>query len=100
VGYQGRRASKTTNSLFIADNSGQIIAMSMPQNGSHHDLFEIEKAFKEMIDQLENAGIDTRGIFLNADAVGLIRSNFEESGPRRKLRLTLKLILEIVKKTI
>lgn len=68
VGYQGRNASNTTNSLFIADNSGQMIAMSTPQEGSHHDLFEIEKSFKEMIDQLEIAGIDTRGIFINADA--------------------------------
>jgi transposase len=68
VGYQGRKASNTTNSLFIADNSGQMIAMSIPQDGSHHDLFEIEKTFKEMINQLESAGIDTRGVFLNADA--------------------------------
>jgi len=68
VGYQGRKASNTTNSLFIADNAGQMIAMSTPKEGSHHDLFEIEGSFKEMIDQLESAGIDTRGIFLNADA--------------------------------
>jgi hypothetical protein len=68
VGYQGRKASKTTNSLFLADNSGQMIAMATPQSGSHHDLFEIEKAFKEMDNQLKSAGIDTRGIFLNADA--------------------------------
>jgi len=45
-----------------------MIAMSTTQEGSHHDLFEIEKSFKEMIDQLEVAGIDTRGIFINADA--------------------------------
>lgn len=68
VGYQGRKAANTTNSLFLADNSGQMIAMSTPKKGSHHDLFEIETAFKEMNDQLKSAGIDTRGIFLNADA--------------------------------
>ncbi|TXH67007.1 MAG: IS5 family transposase [Thiothrix sp.] len=68
VGYQGRKASNTTNSLFLADNSGQMIAMSTPQEGSHHDLFGIEKAFMEMNDQLKLAGIDSRGIFLNADA--------------------------------
>ena len=45
-----------------------MLAMSTPQEGSHHDLFEIEKAFKEMDHQLKSAGIDTRGIFLNADA--------------------------------
>lgn len=68
MGYQGRKASNTSNRLLIADNSGQMVAMSTPQDGSHHDLFEIEKTFKEMIDQLEAAGIDTRGIFLNVDA--------------------------------
>jgi len=25
-GYQGRKASETTNTLFLADNSGQILA--------------------------------------------------------------------------
>lgn len=68
VGYQGIKASNTTNSLFLSDDSGQIIAMSTPQAGSHHDLFKIEQSFGEMINQLESAGIDTRSIFLNADA--------------------------------
>jgi len=68
VCYQGLKASNTVNSLFIADNSGQMIAMSTPKDGSHHGLFEIEKAFKEMIDQLEFAGIGTREIFLTADS--------------------------------
>ena len=52
MGYQGRKASNTTNSLFIADNAGQMIAMSTPKEGSHHDLFEIEGSFKELIDRI------------------------------------------------
>jgi hypothetical protein len=42
--------------------------MSTPKDGSHHDLFEIEKVFKKMGDQLKSADIDIRGFFLNADA--------------------------------
>ena len=42
--------------------------MSTPKDASHHDLFEIEKVFKEMGDQLKSADIDIRGFFLNADA--------------------------------
>ena len=85
VGYQGRKASNTTNSLFIADNSGQMIAMSTTQEGSHHDLFEIEKSFKEMINQLEVAGIDTRGIFINADA-GSCSASSTDVGPANEVR--------------
>lgn len=54
--------------MFLGDNSGQMLAMFTPHEGSHHDLFEIEKAFNEMNNQLKSAGIDTRGIFINADA--------------------------------
>lgn len=68
VGFQGRKASKTTNSLFLADNSGQMLAMSTPQAGSHHDLFEIDKSMKEILDQLHAAQINPEGLFLNADA--------------------------------
>jgi transposase len=67
VGYQGRKASKTSNSLFLADNSGQMLAMSEPQEGQHHDLYEIKKLFSELCDLLKSANITTKGIFLNAD---------------------------------
>lgn len=89
VGYQGRKAARSTNSLFFADNSGQMIAMSTPQDGSHHDIFEIEKAFREMINQLESAGIDTRGVFLNADA-GFDTKEFKSICIQREIESNVK----------
>ena len=35
VGYQGREASETTNTLFLADNSGQMLTCSTSQEGLH-----------------------------------------------------------------
>jgi len=67
VGYQGRKASKTSNSLFLCDNSGQMLSMSAPQQGQHHDLYQIRQLFAEMCSLLETAGISMKGVFLNAD---------------------------------
>lgn len=35
VGYQGRKACKTTNTLFMSDSQGVMLAMSTPQEGQH-----------------------------------------------------------------
>lgn len=67
VGYQKRKAAETTNSLFLADNSGLMLAMATPQAGQHHDLFEIQSLFTQLTQLLEAAGIDLQGVFLNAD---------------------------------
>lgn len=67
VGYQGRKASNTTNSLFMADKQGVMLVMSTLQEGQHHDLFEIKSLFEEMCQLLKEAGIDVEGLFLNAD---------------------------------
>lgn len=67
VAYQNRKSCKTTNALFIADNQGVILAMSTPQAGNHHDLFEIKTLFNELCDLLKMAEIDLDGLFLNAD---------------------------------
>lgn len=67
VGYQGRKATKTTNSLFLADNQGVMLAMATPQEGNHHDLFEIQPLFTQLIALLQAAGIEAKGVFLNAD---------------------------------
>jgi len=32
--YQGRKASKASNTLFLADNQGQMIACSSPKKGN------------------------------------------------------------------
>ncbi|MGV3539109.1 MAG: transposase [Rufibacter sp.] len=68
VGYQGRKAAKSCNSLFLADNRGLMLACSCPLAGQHHDLFRIRQVFGELCDVLKEAGIETDGLFLNADA--------------------------------
>lgn len=68
IGYQGRKAARTCNSLFLADNQGVLLACSSPVSGAHHDLFEVEQVFGQLSDLLKEAGIDTAGLFLNADA--------------------------------
>jgi len=68
IGYQGRKAAKTTNALFFVDKNGQPVAMATPQSGNHHDLYEIKPLFEQMCQSLEDADIAVKGIFLNADA--------------------------------
>lgn len=68
IGYQGRKAARTTNALFLSDKEGQPLAMATPQAGNHNDLYEIQELLKQMRDLLEEAGINLRGICLNADA--------------------------------
>lgn len=75
--------------VFFADDSGQMVAMSTPQDGSHYEIFEIEKSFREIIDQLESAGIDTRGIFLNADA-GFDSDQFRNICIRQEIEPNIK----------
>ena len=68
MGYQGRKAAKTTNALFFVDKNGQPVAMATPQRGNRHDLYEIKTLFEQMCQSLEDADITVKGIFLNADA--------------------------------
>lgn len=68
IGYQGRKSARTTNALFLSDNSGQPLVVGPPQEGNHNDLYKIEALFEQMCALLEQAGIDLRGVFMNADA--------------------------------
>lgn len=68
VGYQGRKSAHTTNALFISDSQGVMLSMSTPQQGQHHDLFQIQPLFEEICTLLKNAGINLKGLFLNADS--------------------------------
>jgi transposase len=68
VGYQNRKKSKTTNALFLTDRQGIPIAMSKPISGNHNDLFEVEKFFVKMLEDIEQSKIKINGLFLNADA--------------------------------
>lgn len=76
VGYQGRKACNTTNALFISDNQGVMLAMSTPQEGQHHDLFQIQELFDEICALLKEAGLNLKGLFLNADP-GFDSADFE-----------------------
>ena len=68
IGYQARKKAVTTNNIFLCDNKGQMIAMGSPKAGNHNDLYEIEEVLKEILAFLEEAGIEHKGLFLNADA--------------------------------
>lgn len=67
VGYQKRKSAKTSNALFITDSQGIILAMASPQEGHHHDLFEIQGLFEQLCNLLKEAGICLKDLFLNAD---------------------------------
>ncbi len=68
VGFQPRKMAKTTNSIFFLDNLGQILAFGSPKSGNFHDLNDIETILNEILTLLEEAKIDHKGLFLNADA--------------------------------
>ena len=68
IGYQGRKAARTTNLLFLADNTGQHLACTSPQAGNHHDVFDIENSFGELCTLMEEAHISLEGLFLNANS--------------------------------
>jgi len=36
--------------------------------GQHHDLYQIRQVFQQLEELLKEAGIETKGLFLNADA--------------------------------
>ena len=67
VGYQGRNACNTTNALFLSDSQGVMLSMSTPQEGQHHDLFQIQVLFDELCSLLKEANLTLKGLFLNAD---------------------------------
>jgi transposase len=89
VGYQGRKSCNTTNALFISDNQGIILAMSTPQEGQHHDLFQIRELFNEICSLLKEAGINLDGIFLNADP-GFDSENFHQACQKENIILNVK----------
>ncbi len=68
VAYQGRKKSKTTNTLIITDSQGIPVACSNPIAGNHNDAFNLVKTFSKMIHSIQLAGIPINGLFLNADS--------------------------------
>jgi transposase len=60
IGYQGRKAARTTNGLFLCDNEGLPLSMATPTSGNHHDLHDIQQLFDELCTVLTEAGIELR----------------------------------------
>jgi transposase len=89
VGYQGRKAANTTNALFISDKQGVVLAMSTPQSGEHHDLFSIQMLFEEICGLLKEAGLDLKGLFLNADA-GFDADSFRTACAKEEIVLNVR----------
>lgn len=75
VGYQGRKSSNTTNCIFLSDNKGQMLSMGNPISGEHHDLYNIEETLEDILGLLNDANIECKGLFLNADS-GFDSKNF------------------------
>ncbi len=92
IGYQGRKAARTTNALFVADNQGLPLAMATPQGGQHHDTFDLATVFAELCTLLEAAELRLDGLFLNADKAfdvtvlrqACARCNIEVNIPRNR----------------
>ncbi|OMP74470.1 IS5 family transposase [[Flexibacter] sp. ATCC 35208] len=89
VGYQGRKGCKTTNSLYLSDNNGQLLSVGSPQSGEHNDLFEISRLFEEIIAVLEQADISCKGVFLNADP-GFDSEAFRQVCEQEEIELNVK----------
>ncbi len=88
VGYQGRKAARTTNALFLADNTGQPLAVATPQAGNHHDTFALEHVFAELCELLEQAQLRLAGLFLNADKAFDV-SSLRQACARRDIEVNI-----------
>ncbi|NAW50494.1 hypothetical protein GNY06_03535, partial [Elizabethkingia argentiflava] len=96
LGYQGRKKAKTTNSIFLCDHRGQMLAMGSPKSGDHHDLYQIEGSLKEILSLLSEAEIDHKGLFLNADT-GFDSENLRQMLEKEKIIANIKTISGIIK---
>ena len=68
IGYQGRKAARTANPLFLTDNQGQPLACASPQAGNYRDLFSIEALLNELCDLVQGAQTAPEDLFMNADS--------------------------------
>ena len=68
---------------------GVMLGMSTPQEGQHHDLFEIQTLFDEICNMLKSAGLNLKGLFLNADP-GFDSEEFRETCQKEEIILNVK----------
>lgn len=65
VGFQGRKGDEITIFLYLCDNQGVILGISEAVSGNHHDVFDFEKHFLEVLSWFEKADITIKNLFLN-----------------------------------
>ena len=63
--------------------------MATPQEGQHHDLFDIQVLFEQLCSLLQQAGIDLKGLFLNADP-GFNSAQFQQACEKQEMIANLK----------
>lgn len=68
VDYQRRKKCRTTNTLWITDAKGNVVAFAPAVAGNHHDVYHIKEQFNALLQMLKDSDIAIEGLFLNADA--------------------------------
>ena len=91
IGYQGHKAGRTTNALFLADKL--VLAITTTQAGNQQDTFELQHVFAELRELLDAAELRLEGLYLNANKAfdvsslrqACTRSASEANVPRNQL---------------
>ena len=65
-----------------------MLACATPQEGQHNDLFDTQALFEEMCEILTKAGINIKGLFLNADA-GFDSKEFRELCAKKEIKANI-----------
>ena len=86
VSYQHRRKAKTTNSLWLTDRLGNVVAFFPPLSGHHTDLFDLTNQLDGVVNQLNRSQIFVEGWFLNADA-GFDCEGFRRACSKHEIQL-------------
>ena len=73
----------------MSDSQRVILGMATPQEGQHHDLFEIQELFQEICTILKQAGIPLDGLLLNADP-GFDSEHFKQVCDAENIVLNVK----------
>ena len=81
VGYQHRKKCKTSNTIWLTDRTGKVVAFLPAVSGNHNDLYRLVELLDELVKRLKKSGISVDGLFLNADA-GFDSKAFREACQR------------------
>lgn len=88
-GYQGRKKSETCNMILLTGRCGSVVGCSEPISGEHHDCFEIEKVMAKILGDMRDKGLETKGLFLNADP-GFDSQNLREVLEHESIHANIK----------